>query len=861
MKALADKDALEESIRHEADPKGVYSRNTIDTAGLVKWIRKRHRDSIEEHQRDRNAMRMEGEDLQLRLDDEKERLHCIIRGQKEAMRLSDQQGQQVCDDYRKLRVKYGELLEDNKAKDTRATGLKEKVEAITETCKSLTKDSMEALKSAGRKMEHRIARIVTKHQQELAELRGWNVTLQERLKIARRLQPVIIFHRAQVGTVCEMHEKLVQMKQAKKEELAAKDKECEDLRTHNDRQEREIRDLKTVAKADREVLNKTAQLLSDTRKTLSEAESKMGSHRREVNSLNQCGKAWERAYRAKDEELVALKSEMNILKADQRMELIRAQAKNEGLQTSIDFLQAANEKMDEQLESWENGLSGSLRVSVQKHDDTQPENEAKILAKELKAANARADVLQISVNALKAENGVLETQLKNAANTHDPQIQEQVERLRSENRNLGVAAGEADRQKQQLTAQFTKIRENLEEQFANRTRELEVGFNQGFENLRELRNQWFLHKRGLEEHHNRQMVAEDLRCEIERQRREDQLMVALRKKEGELRGIEDNLHSREAELATQRQHREDQLMATLRKKEGELRRIEDNLHSREAGLATQVRNLEGSAQEIFKMKARAEEAEKEVIKLQVAAVNMGNHRDSIERNLGNEIENQRRDGQRHLDLINEETSKMEEGSRLSDLHMELQIANCSINCSKYHVTQVGETNESLSQRLYGADFSESDVRLLQDGGRPVLLAQLQAAKRTLESLRSLLATSPNVEVGMALSIITSPRGDEDAALIIEDIFGESDETQQRPPQPNLRKRSGAPLGSPTYGEHENNATVDDWGDHDQKVSTGARLSTPEEILQRQRSLPKSRRTRVPAKSVPRENIDPAIRDQ
>lgn len=54
-----------------------------------------------------------------------------------------------------------------------------------------------------------VARIETKHGEELAELRGRNITLQERLNIARRLQPVIIFHRAQVGTVCEMHEKLV----------------------------------------------------------------------------------------------------------------------------------------------------------------------------------------------------------------------------------------------------------------------------------------------------------------------------------------------------------------------------------------------------------------------------------------------------------------------------------------------------------------------------------------------------------------------------------------------------------------------------------------------------------------------------
>lgn len=38
LKALADKDAIEEAIRREADPRGMISRDTIDTAGLVKYL-------------------------------------------------------------------------------------------------------------------------------------------------------------------------------------------------------------------------------------------------------------------------------------------------------------------------------------------------------------------------------------------------------------------------------------------------------------------------------------------------------------------------------------------------------------------------------------------------------------------------------------------------------------------------------------------------------------------------------------------------------------------------------------------------------------------------------------------------------
>lgn len=174
------------------------------------------------------------------------------------------------------------------------------------------------------------------------------------------------------------------------------------------------------------------------------------------------------------------------------------------------------------------------------------------------------------------------------------------------------------------------------------------------------------------------------------------------------------------------------------------------------------------------------------------------------------------------------------------------------------MTHVGTDSGALSQCLYGADFYESDVRLLQDEGRPVLLAQLQAARRTMERLRELLAENPNVDVNKALWILTAPRGDEDAAQPIEDIFGDSNDNQQ--PE-NQRKRSGAPLRNPRYGAHNDSAASDDGGDQNQEASTGGALSTADEILNRPKCLPASRRKGGPAKSVLLKIINPAIRDQ
>ena len=58
VKALADKDAIESAIRKAADPDNRYRRETIDTASLVKTIRKRYRDALEEHRRHEEDLKL-----------------------------------------------------------------------------------------------------------------------------------------------------------------------------------------------------------------------------------------------------------------------------------------------------------------------------------------------------------------------------------------------------------------------------------------------------------------------------------------------------------------------------------------------------------------------------------------------------------------------------------------------------------------------------------------------------------------------------------------------------------------------------------------------------------------------------------
>ena len=516
--------------------------------------------------------------------------------------------------------------------------------------------------------------------------------------------------------------------------------------------------------------------------------------------------------------------ELFTLRVAQRTELIEVKAKNEGLQASNDWLRAANERLDQELELWENGSVSSVRAYESKNKDALPGTVERSLANALKAANTRADGLQMIANSLQAEKEVLQKQLQSPSYKYDPQHQEQVERLRTENEFLRKAAADAPTLKADLTAQFAVEVQQLEQRFANKTLELESGFNQGFENLRALRDQWLSQKRRCEEEHYRSIVAADLQHKLERQGQEDYFK------------------------------------AKCKEKEDDLQRKEDNLRSQEIGLALKVSNLDPSDEKFVEMKSRAEKAEEEGRQLRIAVTDHEDHESLMVQNLRDQLLSLRRDGERHLDLLNEETGKMEVFSRESELHSELQRANCSINYFSFQVGNHETSSEVLSQGLYGADFDESDVRLLEIQERPVLLAQLQAAKRTLEGLRSSLAEGPNVNVDKANSILLAPRGDEDAAKLAEDIFGPSNEYPPPPThQPPTRKRAGVPLGAPTYGVHDDNTAYDDWGD--QTVDAGAKISTPEEILSRTRSQPKSRLNREPAIPLPPRGSIAAIREQ
>lgn len=119
-KVIADKDAVEAAILHEADPRGLYSRDLIDTAGLVKNIRKRHRDSLEEIQRVRDAMQTEKDEMESKCEDKKYRLNLIILEQSERI----EQDQQMREDYDELQSKYSDVLANNEDKTTRIRDLK-----------------------------------------------------------------------------------------------------------------------------------------------------------------------------------------------------------------------------------------------------------------------------------------------------------------------------------------------------------------------------------------------------------------------------------------------------------------------------------------------------------------------------------------------------------------------------------------------------------------------------------------------------------------------------------------------------------------------------------------------------------------
>lgn len=793
---MADKDDEEAAIRQEADPKGVYSRSTIDTASLVRYIRRRHRDCIEENRRDKIAMSIEKGNLQKEFNDEKDRLVRIIEDQEEAMRSTNGQENEARKEHDELQNKYSNLLADNDAKNDRIAELERQVKAVRATCETVTNGSVEALRLADRRLRYRITCIEGRHREELNEFRGWNNALQDQLRVAQRQRPVYIFHEAQVGTVCEMHEKLVQMKKAKREELSAKENEIKALGARIDHYEQKMSVLEEVANADREEHEETARLLSKTQKALKKSEGQITTYQAEIKSLNHRATGWENGYCARSQEVTELKREVFTLRAARYDELVEMQAKNGGLQVSNNGLRAAIERMERELEAWENGCVHSLNSHEPKNNGALSENVAASSTKALKAANARADALQIGVNALRAENGILHEQLKNTAYTWDPQFQEQVERLEADNKSLHEAIEEAERQKTQLIAHCAEEARKVEERFARRTRELELGFYQGFESLRALRDQWLLEKRRLEVEHNRHIVAADLQHQIEHQDREDRFTAIWNGKAGELQRRENDLQKREADLALAQSSDRDRT-------------------------------------------TRAGKDEAEASQPRSPVTNDDTNRNLMEQNLYNQIASLRRDGQRHLDLLNEETGKMTEDQRLSALHSGLQYANGSIQYFRYQIDN-GETNsEVLSQGLYWADFEESEMGFLQGRGRPMLLAQLQAAKKMLEQLRSLLAEGPNIEVSKAISILVAPRGDEDAAQPPEDFFGPSNEPQQPTQESNPRKRSGAPLGNPTYGARNENPPYDDEGD--QALDIGAKISTVEEVLARKIQKPKSRR--------------------
>ena len=799
----------------------------------MKNIRKRHRDVLEEIRRVRDATRVEKEEMESECEDEKYHLNLIIREQNERI----EHDQQMRDDYGEIQSKYSDLLASDEDKTNRIRELEEQAESLRRECETATNGKVEALKRADRGMEDRVSRIEKKHKEELEELRGANVTLQDRLNIALKLQSDLLFHKSQVGTVDKMHQNLKLLEQANKEELSAKDEEIKELDTTITQNEREIRYLKITAHADRQELENTTEVLRETREALRKAESKIARQQMEVESLNLWGKGLGDDSRSRSGENFKLKREIDTLRAAQRNELVEAQAKNEGLLVNIECLRATIERLDQELESWEKRNAGSMGVSKINCNATLPGTTADSLAKALKAANARANALQSSVDALHAENGVLQKQLGKVAQAYDPKVQEQLETRQSENRNLREAVEQAETLKTQLKAQFGEKLQNLQEGFASKTRKLEADFDQSFESLRGLRDQWLLRKRGLEQLQNRDMLAADLRHENERKGREDRFMAACKEKEKELQRKEDALVGREAEVAqhlgsaqssgqalNEMKNRAENAEEGMRRLQDQLQRKENELQSRKAEVARQVQFVQLGCQAFNEMKTRAENAEEELQKLD------------------DEINGIRRDLHRRSDLLNEETSKMAQESRVLELHGELQSANCSIDDFKYKVVNVRTDSEFLSQYLCGADYYESDVRLLQTHGRTVLLAQLQAAKLTLGKLRSLLSRSPQVEVDKAWSILMEPRGDENAAQSAGDIYDDWNEAQHHPS--NSRKRSGVPLGPPTDGNHEDSTAYDDWGD--QQVSDWTKISTPQEISNRPRHQPKSRRNRVPA---------------
>lgn len=111
LKALSDKDSIEEAIRREADPRGLYNRDLLDTAGLVKDIKQRHKEAIEQYQEKVET-----------LEREKSQLCQKVNSQKEEA----QQTKNYRNDFCELSRRYRRLDKNNEFKDGRIEELEEK---------------------------------------------------------------------------------------------------------------------------------------------------------------------------------------------------------------------------------------------------------------------------------------------------------------------------------------------------------------------------------------------------------------------------------------------------------------------------------------------------------------------------------------------------------------------------------------------------------------------------------------------------------------------------------------------------------------------------------------------------------------
>ena len=140
-----------------------------------------------------------------------------------------------------------------------------------------------------------------------------------------------------MSTVCEVLQKLRQVKEVKKEELLARDDEIKELRTKVDEYEQENRFLKAVADTDSETLQQTANLLTETQTSLRNTEDRIRSYQGEVRRLKHRVTVWESDCSAISKELWDLKMKLFTLRVAQRTEFIEVKAKNE--EANIGFAQ------------------------------------------------------------------------------------------------------------------------------------------------------------------------------------------------------------------------------------------------------------------------------------------------------------------------------------------------------------------------------------------------------------------------------------------------------------------------------------------------------------------------------------------